>query len=199
MKPDYNRELFSGFISKAMELGLIPRIKTLLTIGERAPDFKIIEASRLGMKITVLEPFKDNFQAIIDNPYINQQNITDSWKFVCADIAQILEPEVLKKAKLDQYGIVWWFHGIEHLDKEVGKKVLDVLVKNCKIIIMSMPNGLFPQTPEDVGGTNGLNPYELHKSAWYEEDFKDYNATVFAVGERDDKTSLDVFIKGDRY
>ena len=56
---------------------------------------------------------------------------------------------------------------IEHFTKEEGQELLAMLRKKVKYILLSSPTVFFEQELFD-------NPYELHKSLWTVEDFKDY-------------------------
>ena len=197
-KIDYERELFSTFMQKAEDLGLKFKGKKLLTIGERTPDFKIIEASKHGWQIDILEAFPHNLQYICRNPYIGHEIFAKTnFHLIQGDIIDTLKNEDNEQLDYSKFDLVWWFHGIEHLTKQEGEKVLRELIKRSKVIIMSMPHGVFEQSPEDLSGQN--NPYELHKSAWYPIDFEGLKAVTFVEGAPDMRSSMDVFIKGDLY
>jgi len=190
---DYRREFFTDFINKAKEHGLEPKGKRVLTIGERMPDFKIIEASKQEWSITVIEASRKNIQNIMSNPYI-RDTIGDSskWKLICADIRNISSFE--NQLDLKSFDIVWWFHGIEHLEKEEGIKIFEFIKKNCKILMMSLPHGTHIQPSELVIS----NVYEEHKSEWLPEEFIKYTDAIYITG-KENKGSIDLFIKGDLY
>jgi len=67
---------------------------------------------------------------------------------------------------------------IEHLTKEEGYKLIKKMEKIArKKIILSTPNGYYPQNEYDG------NPYQQHKSAWSIKDFKDLGFEVYGLGE----------------
>lgn len=66
------------------------------------------------------------------------------------------------------YDLVLMVDSLEHLDKPCGEKLLDGLVHSNKNVIVSVPNGDFPQ-----GAVNG-NELERHRARWMYNDFPVY-------------------------
>jgi hypothetical protein len=181
MKPTYDRNDFLSILEQAKCCGLNLTSMKLLTIGEREPDPKIIEAGKCGFDITVLEVFQPNILKI--------QTVMPNWRFIHLDISELpYRPDI----DLSGYDIIWWYHGPEHLSKAIGKNVIAYLKHSSRFIISSMPHGMYDQS--ELYG----NLHERHVSAWYPDDFKEVNGTVYTENETgDDKTSLDIFIKGE--
>jgi len=65
-----------------------------------------------------------------------------------------------------KYDLVLIIDVLEHFKKEDANKILNTLIKNNKIIILSVPKNVTQQ--EDCYN----NPYERHKSRWKKKDFK---------------------------
>lgn len=65
---------------------------------------------------------------------------------------------------------------IEHLPKQDGKKLIDVMSKLAKkkVIIMT-PNGFYKQEPYEN------NPFQVHKSGWKTKDFTSRGFRVYGI------------------
>lgn len=172
---DHDRNNFLQIVDKAKQLGYIEENKTLITFGERGPDEKIISAQKNGYKITILEGHKEN----CDNLKVNTTGI---------DIINERIEDYVFSDRFLQYDICWWYHGPEHLEKELSLKILKEMRKHCNVLLISMPHGIYDQD----GGPNSL---ETHRSAFYPEDFSDFgNTYCFAEGERDKRLSMDLIM-----
>ena len=71
--------------------------------------------------------------------------------------------------KLGYYDLIYLGDVIEHFGKEKGIKFLNKLFKKCKVIIIATPLKVKKQ------GVVLGNKYEIHKSQWSKEDFKDFH------------------------
>jgi hypothetical protein len=78
-------------------------------------------------------------------------------------VAALAAAEVFGPASFD---VVMALDVIEHLEKEDGRRLLDVLetVARRRVIIFT-PNGFLPQ-----GALEG-NPFQVHRSGWWPEEF----------------------------
>lgn len=71
----------------------------------------------------------------------------------------------LTKIKIKQYDIILFIDVLEHLDRDEGERILDMIEqKATKAIVISTPTSLFPQ------GKLWGNPYETHKYFWDESE-----------------------------
>jgi len=182
MRATYDRNSFSAILAQARKHGLELRDKRLLSIGERQPDPKVVEASRQGFQVTVLEAFPANIE--------NVRSKMPDWRFIHMDCADM--PGHDSELHIGRYDIIWWYHGPEHLAKEVGMGLFKFFKRRARFVISSMPHGAYEQ--KELNG----NPYEKHASAWRGEDFQGLGGAVYVESFKgDDKSSLDVFIKGE--
>jgi SAM-dependent methyltransferase len=62
------------------------------------------------------------------------------------------------------FDLVLMIDSLEHVEKSLGEKILNTLLTNNKWVIVSCPDGDYPQ-----GAVNG-NEYETHRAVWTKED-----------------------------
>jgi len=75
-------------------------------------------------------------------------------------IGTILESDRILPADAPVYDLALFIEVIEHLEKEDGWKVLDMLTRRAHQVIVTTPLGFRPQEAEGL-------PYETHRSGWY--------------------------------
>jgi hypothetical protein len=80
------------------------------------------------------------------------------------------------------YEVVMWWHGPEHVRKEDIPALLVRMSRYAtKFIVFATPNGIYDQ------GAEYGNPYEVHKSHWTVDDFKELGMQADAIGVPDQK------------
>lgn len=105
---------------------------------------------------------------------IFEHNVAEALKGGCPSnkiqLGDIMDLDNLKSTDC----LLFW-HGPEHINKELFKKIIPELEKKYKLLIFGMPLGNEPQ-----GEAYG-NPHEIHVSDWYREDWEDIGYTVIEV------------------
>lgn len=76
----------------------------------------------------------------------------------------------------NDYDLVLMIDSLEHLEREAGSKLLQHLVEDNKNVIVSCPDGDYPQ-----GAVYG-NEYECHRSVWRRQDFERRGAKILYHG-----------------
>lgn len=112
-------------------------------------------------KIAVLEIFQKNFENAISR--LATQNVL----VILGDIKKF--DEYFKK---DEYDIVFWDEGPEHVEEEELKPIMQKIKDNCKCAIFSVPWGKWPQKAE------GENDAEEHRYDAMPEHFTNLGMTV---------------------
>lgn len=109
--------------------------------------------------IEIHQPYhQGSFQNIIYNE-IHYNDIAQSGKFIISRMQEL---------KIKQYDLITAFDIIEHFEKEKAIELLTNLKKIAKHIFISIPLG----EGWWLKGTKE-NPYEEHKSQWFENDLYD--------------------------
>lgn len=89
-------------------------------------------------------------------------------------LGDVLKLKVLLKQR--KFDAVFALDIIEHLEKKDGWKLLGEMEKIAKKkIIIITPYGFIRQHPYEK------NPYQIHKSGWYPEDFKKLGYKVYGM------------------
>ena len=83
----------------------------------------------------------------------------------------------------EKYDIVFFWHGIEHIEKEDVSKLLRRMSKYAKLIVLGMPYGEYEQ------GELYNNPFEKHISAWYPADLQKFGFECDTIGKKNTKRS----------
>lgn len=149
----------------ALIVGLQP--KSVLDIGLGFGTWGFLCRTHLDVFPGRVQP--EAWQTRIDGvelfePYIqaHQRALYDNIRI--ADVRQAVQD-------IDSYDLIIAGDVIEHLDKEDACEVLDALYAKAKrALLVNIPIG-------DTGwehGENHGNPGELHRSAWFPEDFQAY-------------------------
>jgi|SRR3989344_9094138 len=157
--------------------------KVFVTLGDLF-YYKILEKELLGMDTVLdvgcgadspLAQVKKTFYSVgvdIFEPSIKKskkKKIHDDYKI--GDILNL--SKFVKKKSFD--GVVA-LDIIEHLEKKDGYTLLKQmeLIAKKRVIVLT-PYGFTQQHPYDE------NPYQIHKSGWYDEDFKKLGYTVYGM------------------
>ncbi len=147
---------------------MIGKVNTVLDLGCGEGEF--MESLQYGRnwEITGID---------VDQRYLNKAKTKKIYKqLIKGDLIKVLE-KLIKEKK--QFDLVFCSQVIEHLKKEEGEKLLDLLEKVVlKKIFISTPNGFMHQ-PEEYFDDN---PYQIHRSGWEEADFKKRGYSVYGVG-----------------
>jgi hypothetical protein len=70
------------------------------------------------------------------------------------------------------YDLVLLIDSLEHIERPLGDTILDTLLTNNRNVIVSCPDGDYPQ-----GAVNG-NEFETHRARWTPEDFTIRGGTI---------------------
>ena len=185
-KADYDRNSFFSVLNNVKELTQynIPensKEMVFLSFGEREPDIKTLQANSL-YTIKIVEGFKPNVDRL--------QSLYPTLDVTLSTISDFVKSEEFLN---NTYEIIWWYHGPEHLEKEESLFLLKQMQKRCKLLLTSMPHGYYEQ------GAYMNNNLEIHRSSFYIKDFETFGDKAFVFWETpngDDRTSIDVVIKG---
>lgn len=106
---------------------------------------------------------------------VYQPNVEDAINKGCP-VDKIFLGNILDVDKYSNYDCILFWHGPEHINKEMFLETLPAIEnKSNKLIIFGMPLGYEPQ-----GEAYG-NPYEKHESSWYEYEWKDLNYKTIPI------------------
>jgi len=138
------------------------KFKTLLYIGARPGDGKksvrmnhVRRFLKAGYKVDILEVWPPNVE------FIREWNAANG-----EPLREIIEGDVRELSAKEEYDVVMFWHGPEHVPKEDLKKVLDSMVVASKeIAVIGCPLG------EYVQGDYQGNPYEEHLIYCQPDDF----------------------------
>tara|TARA_B100001029_G_C15035263_1_gene439705 strand:+ start:164 stop:736 length:573 start_codon:yes stop_codon:yes gene_type:complete len=109
---------------------------------------------------------------------IFEPNIKDAIKAGCPK-EKISLGNILDFSTYDDYDCVFFWHGPEHIHKDVFlDKLPDIEKKANKLIIFGMPHG--EEIQEAVYG----NKYEEHVSAWDEKEWQELGYKTIVVNDR---------------
>lgn len=135
--------------------------ESVLDIGCGLGDWGYILRTRYNRKFHLIG-------VDIHKPYIDKVkrfNLYDT--LICQDIRLFVE-----HFPRGMYDVGIMFDVLEHLDKEDGIRVLNMLKLMCNKLIVTLPRGYLKQDPIDG------NIYQKHISAWDVKDFKDLGFDV---------------------
>lgn len=157
-----NQGRFSSLLLLVPEL-FTGKYKTVLNIGARESRFdfgNLFEAA--GYTISIMEAHKPNAD------FLKSLN---KYEVIEADITTY----DFQNRKFD---VVFWWHGPEHIDKELLPAVLKK-IESCanEVVILGCPWGIYEQ------GIIEDNPFEVHKSHLLPEDFAGYK--YLTMGNQD--------------
>jgi 2-polyprenyl-3-methyl-5-hydroxy-6-metoxy-1,4-benzoquinol methylase len=104
----------------------------------------------------------------------------DAWDKVEPDMVIDLENDDITKIITDKYDYILMLDFIEHLDKEAGLTLIDRCksIANKKIFLLTPMEEIWDENHKNVNDEKLWcygNTFDLHKSLWTREDFKDWN------------------------
>jgi len=112
--------------------------------------------------------YDGSWQRTIDAVEIFPGYIKDYHKYFYNEIFVTDALEFMKSTDR-QYDLINFGDVIEHLDKANGEELIRTALTRCKYVLINIPIGKYWQQ----NGTEE-NPYEAHKSVWYNNDFTKY-------------------------
>ena len=112
--------------------------------------------------------YNGNWQVVIDGVEIFPDYIKDYHKYFYDEIFLMNALEYLENTH-NIYDLINFGDVIEHFSKDEGEKLIDLALKKGKYVLINIPIG----KAWSQGGTDD-NPYEEHKSVWYNNDFTKY-------------------------
>ena len=123
---------------------LFSKPRDILYIGARADSFDFGDLFRQARcEITVLEAFKENVEHLRTLPWLHQ----------------VIQADIDRFRSIDDYDLIFWWHGPEHIAEERLPYALSYL-ECCasEAVILGCPWG------ESEQGAIHDNPFEIHKS-----------------------------------
>lgn len=155
--------------------------ENVLYVGATAKRQLLVpEFTAHGAAVDLLEIWEQNIQDILHS---NDPAVHLFRHMVQGDVRQLAK--YLEPANWwNQYGVICWWHGPEHVEKTELPATLKLLASYAdNWAICACPWGRFPQGPE------AGNIYETHLSELGPEDFVDLGWKSRGFGERDDPWS----------
>lgn len=114
--------------------------------------------------VTIVEAFKENYG------YLKEK--FKEHKVIHGDI---------RTTHVENYDVIFYWHGIEHLPFSDIPNILRKLESKCKLIVLGMPFGVYVQEAE-YG-----NKYEVHESAIYPEFLVQQRYEYETLGDMDQR------------
>lgn len=137
---------------KAKIDGIVEQAKTILFVGWRYDAdtaYDHFDYTTKFAKVTLVEAFPRNCEDFVKY---------NKWNYpvdvVCADVLDYV------KTSQQTFDVCAWFDGPEHVTYEEFLDFLGHAPRTIKNLIISTPNGVFPQ------GAIGGNQFECHKTTW---------------------------------
>lgn len=135
----------------------------LLYVGAAPGRFRCgRELAEVGHKIVLLEIWEPYAALYREDPVIAEVIVGD-----------------VREVALDDYDVVFWWHGPEHVERGKVGRTLARLEARAGLVVVGCPWGRYEQ-----GVVDG-NPYQVHRSALYLQDFRRWGYRVVGVGRRD--------------
>jgi hypothetical protein len=125
-------------------------------------------------EIVILEVFKENFEFLKTK---FNQTTSGIFDVIHGDVRDI--DKILKKT----FDVVFFWHGIEHLNESEIESILKKLERISKVVVLGLPYGKYEQGPE-YG-----NPFEEHLSAIYPSFLENLGYKTDVLGKPDKKGS----------
>jgi len=144
--------------------------KTLLYIGASKARVEMLSYFiKKNYEITIMEAWTENVLYYRQNSRFN---------IIQADVRNV------NKLLLGNFDVVMWWHGPEHVEKDLLPDIFSELFKHTKkVLMLACPWGRYIQ--QAVRG----NPYEVHRSHLYPEFFKELGFKTSTLGRRDRRGS----------
>ncbi len=112
--------------------------------------------------------YDGNWQCTIDAVEIFPGYIKDYHRYFYNEIFINDALEFMKSTDRN-YDLINFGDVIEHMDKANGEELIRIALTKCKYVLINIPIGKYWQQE----GTD-KNPYEAHRSIWYNNDFTKY-------------------------
>jgi hypothetical protein len=157
-------ELFSTKYHSVLYIGANQKRQHFVNLFEKVPYKKIV----------ILEVFKDNYEFLKTK---FGDRVPNPFNIINGDVKNI--DKILENA----FDIVFFWHGIEHLEQTEIESTLKKLEKMAKVVILGVPYGKYDQGPE-YG-----NPFEEHLSTIYPPYLENLGYNVDTLGEPDKEGS----------
>ncbi len=144
--------------------------ETLLYIGASIARNEMLSYFvKKDYEVTIMEAWTENVLYYRQDPRFN---------IIQADVRNV------NKIPLASFDVVMWWHGPEHVEKELLPNIFNELFKHTKkILMLACPWGWYVQ--QAVKG----NPYEVHRSHLYPEFFKELGFKTSTLGKKDRRGS----------
>ena len=111
--------------------------------------------------------YDGKWERVIDGVEIYPDYIKDYHKYFYSNIYRQDALEFLRSTD-KRYELINFGDVIEHFEKKQGEEILKLALEKGKYVLATIPIGKhWPQGPTE-------NPYEEHKSVWYNRDFLKY-------------------------
>lgn len=112
----------------------------------------------------------------------------DAWEKTNPDILADLEKISLLSLVNEKYDFILMIDFIEHLDKTIGKKLIDECKRICnkKIFVLTPLEQIWTDNRENINDKSVWcygNQYDLHKSIWSEHDFEEWSKITLKKGK----------------
>ncbi len=148
-------------------IGLVRKLnpRSILDVGVGFGRWGIL--FREFLEIWEGSKYDGDWERIIDGVEIYPAYIKEYHKYFYTNIYLQDALDFLKKTE-SGYDLVNFGDVIEHFEKKQGEELLKLAVEKSKYVLATVPIGKhWPQAPTQ-------NPYEEHKSVWYDSDFLKY-------------------------
>jgi len=132
--------------------------------------------------------YDGRWERIVDGVEIYSGYIKEYHKYFYNSIYIIDALEFLRNLE-KEYDLINFGDVIEHLEKNKGEELLELAVQKSKFVLVTVPIG--KHWPQE--GT-AQNPYEEHKSTWYNRDFLKYKHNKIKSFEDFTKRSYSVVL-----
>ncbi len=135
---------------------------SVLYIGARPDRYDYMDVfARLQYKVTVIEPFAENYLWLRTLPWIDE--------VIRMEVQELIFWE-------EKYDVVFWWHGPEHVEEDELHGIVKELEKTAnKMVVMGCPWGKVPQ------GAIFHNPYEKHLWDVTPEHFDGYDVECLGM------------------
>ena len=142
--------------------------KTILDLGCGNGSLMELLGNEKKWKITGVDLFLGNVKTAS-----KKKLFTEVFK---DDIVKFVKKQIKNKKK---YDVVFCSQVIEHIDRKRGEELLSLIESIARQrIIVGTPREFMEQSPSYLG----VNPHQVHKSGWSEEDFRGRGYKVYGVG-----------------
>lgn len=147
-------ELFNGKLKKMLYVGASFQRQDFLDLF-----------LKLGYQITIVEAFSENVS------FLHKQKLNYGMKY------DIVLGDIVSARFADEFDVVFFWHGPEHLKYQDILPTLIKLKSMAKLVVLGCPFGYYKQ------GAEYGNPYEVHQSHLTPLDFESWGFACVTIGE----------------